>query len=352
MPSAKSSRGTFFEDFSVGQVIRHATPRTISAGDVAVYQSLYGARFAVQSSAAFAREIGYEEAPVDDLFVYNIVFGRTVPETAMNSIAALGLADCRFLRAVFPGDTLSATTEVIGLRPTANGEAGVVYIRSIGRNQRGEVVLEYTRWTLVRRREPAQEIQAAQVPRVPEFVPPNQLGSAVPPLNSYTYDRNLAGSASIWSDYEPGERIDHIDGMTLEEASQQAAVGLYQIPSRIHLNLHTESQGHFGKRIAYGGAVLSLTRALTFNGLANAFHIPAINGVRHLAPVFALDTIYAWSEIIERVEIPGRRDIGGLRVKTYAAKNRDCADFPLPPRENPSTGPIAIALDYWAVLPR
>ena len=65
--SDKTNPGNFFEDFKVGQVIRHATPRTVTSGDQALYTALYGSRFAVQSSDAFAKSLGYSHAPVDDL---------------------------------------------------------------------------------------------------------------------------------------------------------------------------------------------------------------------------------------------------------------------------------------------
>ncbi len=71
----KTSSGNFFEDFSVGQTLRHATPRTVTEADSTLYTALYGSRFAVQSSTAFARSIGYQRAPVDDLLVFHIVFG-------------------------------------------------------------------------------------------------------------------------------------------------------------------------------------------------------------------------------------------------------------------------------------
>jgi 2-methylfumaryl-CoA hydratase len=58
MGSNKTSAGNFFEDFSVGQVIAHAVPRTVTDGDRALYTALYGTRCAVQSSDAFARAIG------------------------------------------------------------------------------------------------------------------------------------------------------------------------------------------------------------------------------------------------------------------------------------------------------
>ncbi len=352
MASQKASNGTFFEDFSVGQVIRHATPRTITAGDVALYQALYGSRFALQSSDSFARQIGYATSPVDDLLVYNMVFGKTVPETALNSVAALGLGDCVFQRPVFPGDTLSATSEVIGLRETRNREAGVVYIRSVGRNQRGEVVVEYARWTMIRKRDPAADFGAMSVPALPERVDPTRLGAAVPVINPYTFDRTLSGAAALWSDYEPGERIDHVDGMTIEEAEHQLATRLYQIPAKVHLNQHSEAQGRFGRRLVYGGAVLSMARALTCNGLANAFHIAAINGGRHVAPAFGGDTIYAWSEVLERVDCPSRRDIGLLRLRTIATKDLLCSGFPSRTPADAYDSGIILDLDYWVALPR
>ncbi len=88
----KSHPGNYFEDFRLGQVITHATPRTVTAGDVSLYTALYGSRFAVQSSDHFARAIGYRDAPVDDLLVFNIVFGKTVPDISLNAVANLGPA--------------------------------------------------------------------------------------------------------------------------------------------------------------------------------------------------------------------------------------------------------------------
>src|SRR5712691_6993415 len=89
---AKNNPGNFFEDFRLGQVIAHATPRTVTAGDVSLYTALYGSRFAVQSSDRFAHAIGYPGAPVDDLLVFNIVFGNTVPDISLNAVANLGYA--------------------------------------------------------------------------------------------------------------------------------------------------------------------------------------------------------------------------------------------------------------------
>jgi 2-methylfumaryl-CoA hydratase len=347
----KTSSGRFFEDFHLGDTIVHATPRTVRAGDAALYSALYGSRFAVQSSDAFAGAIGYPTAPVDDLLVFHIVFGKTVPDVSLNAVANLGYADGRFLRPVYPGDTLSTTSEVIGLKQTSAGDAGIVYVRSIGRNQRGEIVLSYARWVLVRKREPGTPAHAEQVPELAKAVLPEQLGEGCPRIELAGYDDALAGSRFRWGDYAVGERIDHVDGMTVEEAEHQLATRLYQNTARVHFDAHAAQGTRFGKRLIYGGHVISLARALSFNGLGNAFHIAAINGGRHVAPLFAGDTVYAWSEVLGTSEVPGRSDVGALRLRLVATKNRPCGDYPLKAGDqyDPS---VILDFDYWALLPR
>jgi 2-methylfumaryl-CoA hydratase len=140
----KSDPGNFFEDFVVGDELIHATPRTVTAGDVALYTALYGPRFSLFSSDEVARASGLRASPVDPLIAFHIVFGKTVPDISLNAVANLGYAEGRFLAPVLPGDTLAATSEVIGLKENSNGRTGVVYVRTTGTNQRGEAVLNST----------------------------------------------------------------------------------------------------------------------------------------------------------------------------------------------------------------
>ncbi len=347
----KARAGNFFEDFSIGQVLHHATPRTLTSGDVSLYTALYGGRFAVQSSDAFAKGLGYRSAPVDDLLVFHIVFGKTVPDISLNAIANLGYAECRFLTPVYPGDTLQARSQVIGLRETSKGDSGVVYVRSEGINQRGETVLTFARWVMVRKSDLNASAPGPVLPDLADRVPPDALAGAVPTLANAAYDCALAGSSDLWDAYRSGERIDHIDGMTIEEAEHQMATRLYQNTAKVHFNQHAQENDRFGRRLVYGGHVISLARSLSFNGLANAFHVAAINGGRHVAPSFAGDTIYCWSEIKECAEIPGRGDVGALRVNTLATKNLPCSSHPGKTDDGFAEG-VILDLDYWVVLPR
>jgi 2-methylfumaryl-CoA hydratase len=348
--SGKTDPGRYFEDFRLGETLAHATPRTLSAADAALYLALTGTRFAVNSADPFAAALGYKCAPLDDFLAFHVVFGKTVPDVSINAVANLGYAAGIFGVPLYPGDTVTASSEVVGLRENSNRQTGTVYVRSRGVNQRGESVVDYVRWVMVRKRDPEAPAPAASVPRLPEAVDPAAL-NLPQGLDLRRYDRVLAGATAGWGDYAVGERIDHVDGTTIEEAEHAMATRLYQNTAKVHFNRHSEEKGRFGRRLIYGGHIISLARALSFNGLANAFRVAALNGGRHVAPCFAGDTIYAWSEVRDKAALAGRGDVGALRLRTVAVKDHPCADFP--DRAGEGYHPaVVLDLDYWVLMPR
>lgn len=349
--STKTNAGHFFEDFAVGQRLVHATPRTVTAGDVSLYTALFGSRFAVNSSVPFAAAVGLPHAPLDSMLVFHMVFGKTVPDISLNAIANLGYAEGRFGVPVYTGDTLRTISDVIGVKENSSGTTGVVYVRSRGENQRGEMVLEYVRWVMVRKRDQSAPAPERHEPTLSPVVPPEAL--LVPYLvHAQAYDAALAGSPHFWDDYVVGERIDHVDGQTIEDAEHMMAARLFQNTARVHFNQHVERAGRFGRRIVYGGHIISLARALSFNGLGNAFAVVGINGGQHVNPGFAGDTIYAWSEVLDRAAIPERHDLGVLRLRTVATKDLACDRFPDRDAAGTARPEMVLELDYWVVMPR
>jgi 2-methylfumaryl-CoA hydratase len=347
----KTNPGNFFEDFRIGQRIAHAVPRTVTDGEVALYMALYGSRSAVNSSDEFAASIGFPRAPFDDLLAFHLVFGKTVPDISLNAIANLGYASGRFGVPLYCGDTISATSTVIGLKQNSDGKTGVVYVHSTGTHQRGEMVLEYCRWVMVRKNNAGAPALESLVPDLPEAVPLSKL--IIPAKLSFrAYDTALAGSPHLWDDYQAGEKIDHIDGMTIEEAEHMMATRLYQNTARVHFNQHAEKDGRFGRRIVYGGHIISLARSLSFNGLANAIRVLTINGGRHVAPVFAGDTVYAWTEILEKIVLDERSDAGVLRLRTVATKNRTTSGFPYKSGDGKYETAVVLDFDYSVLMPR
>ncbi len=346
----KTNTGNFFEDFRLGQRIRHATPRTLTQGDRALYMALYGPRFALQSADTFAHGLGYAQSPLDDLLVFHTVFGKSVPDISLNAVANLGYAEGKFLRPVYPGTTLTADSEIIGLKENSNRQSGVVYVRTEGRNEKGQAVLSFIRWVMVRKRDPGATVGEAVVPKTAAAV--SSVDLILPSVDFSKADLSLSGSRHLWDDYAVGEKIDHVDGMTVEEAEHMLATRLYQNTARVHFNQFSEAKGKFGRRLIYGGHVISLARAISFNGLENAFVLAAINGGRHVNPLFAGDTVFAWSEILDKAELGGRKDCGALRLRLVATKNLPCSKFPDKDESGSYPENVVLDFDYWTVLPR
>lgn len=342
---SKTNPGNFFEDFQVGQVIEHATPRTVTEGDRAAYGSLYPTRFAVPSSAAFAASVGLQQHPVEELIGFHIAFGKTVPDVSLNAVANLGYAECRFHQPVVPGDTLSTKSEVIGLKQNSNGKSGVVYVRSTATNQRGEVAIDWARWVMVHKRDQAAAAPETVIPELAKAVDAKNL--IVPNgLDFSAYDFTAAGEPHRLADYEVGEKIDHVDGVTLTESEHQQATRLWQNTAKVHFNVEARPDG---RNLVYGGHIISLARALSFNGLANAQLVAAINAGAHTSPAFAGDTVYAWSEVLDRVETdaPG---VGALRLRLVATKGRD-ESMTLRGDDGKYAPGVLLDLDYWALIP-
>ena len=338
----KTNSGRFFEDYRVGEVITHAVPRTVGQGERALYHALYPARGAVHSSDEFARSVGLASSPLDDLIAFHTVFGKTVPDISLNAVANLGYAEGRWLAPVWPGDTLRAESTVIGLKETSSGATGVVWVRTRGLNQHGREVLDYVRWVMVKKRR--REVAVETV--VPVLAPAVDPGALVVPegLDFSHYDFALAGERHRWADYAPGEVIDHVDAVTVEEAEHMLATRLWQNTSKVHFDV---SQREDGRRLIYGGHVISLARALSFNGLANAQLLVGLNAGAHANPCFAGDTVRAWTEVLDRAET-GAPGVGALRLRLVATKG---AAGQLRGVDGKYLPEVLLDLDYWALIP-
>ncbi|TYP64748.1 L-erythro-3-methylmalyl-CoA dehydratase [Stutzerimonas stutzeri] len=341
----KTNPGRFFEDYTVGQTIRHAVPRTVAEGERALYHALYPARHALYSSDEFAITCGLDGSPLDDLLAFHTVFGKTVPDVSLNAVANLGYAQGRWLRPVWPGDTLRSESEVIGLRQNSNGQSGVVWVRTQGLNQVDEVVLDYVRWVMVRKRDPQSPAPEAVVPDLADSVDAADL--IVPEGLSFAeYDFDLAGEPHRWGDYAVGEVIDHVDAVTIEEAEHMLATRLWQNTAKVHFDATHRPDG---RRLIYGGHVISLARALSFNGLANAQMIVALNAGAHANPCFAGDTVRAWSQVLDRAptDAPG---VGAIRLRLVATRNGAPAGT-LRDDQGKYLPDVLLDLDYWALMP-
>ncbi len=357
--SDKTNRGNFFEDFRAGTVVRHAVPRTLTDGDRALYIALTGDRSPLFCSDEFARSLGYPRAPLHDLLVFHTVFGKSVPDISLNAVANLGYADLRFRQPVFPGDTLRAESRVLARRETSAGNTGIVWVHTTGLNQRDEPVITFYRWVMVNKRDPATPASGDDPPSLPAEV---AAADILPPpgLDLSRHDAAATGGRWFFEDYAVGERVHHADAMTIEEAEHASATRLYQNTARLHFNLHLmQSDKRFGRRLMYGGHVISIAHALSFNGLENALGMLAWNGGAHANPTFAGDTIYAWSDVLDKAGLARLPGAGALRLRLVAVKNADPLAEHIAARvTDERTGRegydrrVVLDLDYWVLMPK
>jgi 2-methylfumaryl-CoA hydratase len=351
--------GYFFEDYRLGQRFTHAVPRTLTSGDTALYQALTGSRNPLHCSEPFARSLGHRATPVDDLLVFHIAFGKTVSDISYNAVANLGYADCRFVKPVYVGDTLTADTEIVGLKGNSNGKTGVVYVRSNCHNQHGELVLTWVRWVMVHRRQAvaAQEWTALGETGFSTQAASDAIVAPGPRMLADDAVASATGCGMFWDDIavaEPGSpgpetngQIRHPAGLTIDETDHTLATKLYQNNARVHFDALHMSGSRFGRRLVYGGHIISVCRALTFDGLGNALAILAINGGSHVNPTFAGETIFATST--PRSKWPLDRQWGAVRFDLRGLKNLDPADAAF---EEKAAAATVLSLDYTVLMPR
>lgn len=349
----KASRGFFFEDFSLGQVLYHATPRTITEADVSLYIALTGSRFSLFCNQEFAQQLGYTKQPIDNVLAFQIAFGKTVNDISLNAVANLGYAEVEFLETVYVGDTISVASEVIGLKENSNGKTGIVYVHSKAMNQQGHQVISWKRWVMVHKRQEGMQNTFAVEPQLSSQVAFDNL-SIPQTLNMSAYDERLSGESYRLKSYQAGEWIDHIDGLTIDDSEHTMATKLYQNNAKVHFNQHQMSSSKHQKRLVYGGHIISLCRALSHNGLANAQWLAAINGGAHLNPSFAGDTIYAATRVMEVQELGA--GIGAMRLRTLGYKNNSWQELkPQLDRANQEKSrlpsDVVLDLDYTVLIP-
>ncbi|MBP9616223.1 MAG: MaoC family dehydratase [Aliarcobacter sp.] len=347
--STKINFGNFFEDFSIGQKIVHPLPRTISDGDVSLYIAFTGSRFALHSSDVVAKEMGYDKKPIDDMLMFHLTFGKSVQDVSLNAIANLGYAEMSFPNSVFVGDTVSMTSTVIGLKENSNGKSGVVYVHSIGVNQNGDEVLNFKRWVMVHKKD---KETTSGINEVPTFAKTTPIADVINIPTIKAVNTDSTGGKYFFEDYVQGERLNHPEGITIDNSDHTLATKLYQNNAKVHFNDHMMKSTPMGQRLMYGGIIISMARAISFNGLQNAQWVYSLNSGAHANPTYAGDTIYAYTEIVETIEV-NREDIGLLRLRTVAIKNQVSKEI-LDPKDSEGKylPNVVLDLDYTVVIPK
>jgi len=219
-------------------------------------------------------------------------------------------------------------------------------------NQDHQVAISWVRWVMVRKNNLSAPAPETVLPKLSDVVEASHLH--IPDDVEYQdFDTAMTGSQFLWDDYQAGEQINHPSGMTIDESDHTLATKLYQNPARLHFDA---SKSTYGKRLVFGGHIMSVCRALSYEGLENALSIAAINGGAHCNPTFGGDTIYAHSEALDKWEIANSKDVGALRLKLVGVKAQPLrflseASSIVDGKKTYHTN-VVLDLDYTVLIPR
>lgn len=150
----QSVLGLYYEEFEEGAEIRHALSKTIFESDNNFFSLLTMNHHPVHTNVDYASHNQHGQPLVVGTLVFSLVVGMTVPDISGKAIANLGYEDIKHLAPTFIGDTIYARTRIISKRESkSKSDRGIIYVETIGYNQRGEDVISFRRNVLVKKRD-------------------------------------------------------------------------------------------------------------------------------------------------------------------------------------------------------
>lgn len=145
--------GRYFEEFKEEEIVEHSLSKTIFESDNNLFSLLTMNYHPVHTNVDYASKNQHGQILVVGTLVFSLVVGMTVPDISGKAIANLGYEDVRHLAPTFIGDTLYARTRIISKRESASKpDRGIVYVETIGYNQRGEDVISFRRNVLIKKK--------------------------------------------------------------------------------------------------------------------------------------------------------------------------------------------------------
>lgn len=145
--------GRVFEDFMVGDVYEHPLGRTITQADNIWFTCITMNTNPIHFDAEYASHTQFKRPLVNSCFTLALVTGQSVTDLTVNGVANLGWDEVKLPHPLFEGDTVYSASEVLETRPSkTRPEVGIVRVKTSGRNQAGQTVIEFTRTFMVWKR--------------------------------------------------------------------------------------------------------------------------------------------------------------------------------------------------------
>ncbi len=316
--------GRHLDDFVPGAIFAHPWDVTLDEGMSALFAASFQDATPTYASRTAARAVGLAGRPVHPLLLLNLGLAFSVHDVSERAIANLAYIDVRFPSACYPGDTLRASSQVIGVKPVSTGDKGVVHIRTQLVTDEGALVCSFERKALVRAGRMAG--RPADAPhsvgliegdpaRIPAAIAASLAarGPASPALRG--------GFPTFWEDLEVGDVIAHDNGRTVSESEAMQLTTLTRNSHPIHVDEHSCKTTSFARtRVVFGGLVVAWVLSLTSRDTAgNAIWDLGLDEGAHPSGVLSGDTLFAATQVLAKEIISP--DAGSVTLRIVGLKN-------------------------------
>ncbi len=325
--------GRYLEEFVPGQVFVHPRGFTFQASQIESFSRTYMQCNPLYLNCEFAKANGFADVVASPQMVFNVVLSLGVQNDSEKAMANLGYYDAQFLRPVHAGDTLRALTKVIDRKDRGTGKPGIVTIRTLGLNQRGDVVLQYQRKIMVGgqgERPNTTPLPALVDGKTPDF-PWVEDAQAVLPSFPTRFPSDLTGPQSWFENFAVGDIIVHANGRTItsEHLLQTYAVGNTH-PLHFDKVFSSGLSGKMsGEPIVYGGLVFAWLEGLASRDVSenSVWELGFTEGY-HTQPAVEGDTVAALSRVLAVEDAPGAlaTTLGVVTFQLIGVKNMSAAN--------------------------
>lgn len=311
--------GRVLEDFKPGEVFCHPRGITVYPAFALEFATTFMEANPLYTNREYAIAHGFRDMPVSPLMVMNICLSLGVQNDSEKAIANLGYYNVCFVKPVYPGDTLRALTKVLDVK-AKEGKPGIVTIRTIGLNQKNELVLQYDRKIMVAAAGKASEPTTVSGQPFPEQAEP----TIEIPGATGAYPTNLTGVNSYFENFSVGDVIVHANGRTITDEHYPWTYRVMNTHPLHYDRLYStaRSGAMSGEPIVYGGLVFAWLAGLagrdtTENALADFGYTEGY----HTQPAVSGDTVYAISRVLAKEEGPKGLNAGVVTFQLIGVKN-------------------------------
>lgn len=311
--------GRVLEDFKPGEVFCHPRGITVYPAFALEFATTFMEANPLYTNREYAIAHGFRDMPVSPLMVMNICLSLGVQNDSEKAIANLGYYNVCFVKPVYPGDTLRALTKVLDVK-AKEGKPGIVTIRTIGLNQKNELVLQYDRKIMVAAAGKASEPTTVSGQPFPEQAEP----TIEIPGASGAYPTHLTGVNSYFENFTVGDVIVHANGRTITDEHYPWTYRVMNTHPLHYDRLYStaRSGAMSGEPIVYGGLVFAwlaglASRDTTENALADFGYTEGY----HTQPAVSGDTVYAISRVLAKEEGPKGLNAGVVTFQLIGVKN-------------------------------